>query len=379
MKILIIGSKEYPIGSNTDDPLPSGGIEFYVQAFVKHLTGAQKTNILLVTRRFSGSSIHERKGNIEIFRVPWIKGFFLRNISFNLMTFFTAIKLDFDLVHAHGPIASFFGVILSKIKKAPLIATPHGLALKQPQYNRAIKKFFSTLEKTTYSRINHVVFLSEEEKMEFNEKLGFLPERYTIIHPGVNIARFSSGEGQKIREEFLIGERSVITFIGRLIGVKGIRYLIEATVDLNGDFLLLIVGDGPQKKELIAMVSKSKLENVIFTGQRYDIPDILSATDVFVLPSLSEGLPIALLEALAAGKACVVTDIGLPLKDRMDALVVKARDSEELRRAIKEILVSEDLKIRLGYKAKMKAINEFSWKKSIDEHLKLIEEVTYKL
>ena len=295
MKLLILGSKEYPVGTNTGgDPIPSGGIEVYVEHFAEELLKNKEHAVKIISRRFKGSKGFEQTDNLYIYRVPWIKGFFLRNATFNFMAFLKALRIDFDIVHANGPIATFFGLILSKIKKTPIIATPHGLALEQPQYNRMIKEIFSVLEKIAYSKASYVVFSSEQEKESFKRKLDFLPKKYRVIHPGIDAERFKTGNAEKIKKEFSVGTRKVITSIGRLIDVKGLRYLIRALADLKGDFLLLIVGDGPQRRELEALVSKSNIEHIVFTGQRTDISDILSATDIFVLPSLSEGLPIVL-------------------------------------------------------------------------------------
>lgn len=375
MKILILGSKEYPVGTNTDDILPSGGIEVYVQDMISHLSKSPKIEIVVITRRFSKTLPHEKTENAEIFRVPWLKGFFFRNISFNFMGFLMALRIDFNLIYSNGPISAFFGLILSRIKKIPIIASPLGLALQQPQYNMAIKTLFSVLENFVYSRVDWIIFSSEQEKDGFKKKLGFLPERYKIIHPGIDVKGFENGDREKIKKRFSIEDRKVIAFVGRLIEVKGLKYLIEAVKHLKSDALVLIVGDGIQRKELEALVLRLKLENVIFTGRVSSIPDVLAATDIFVLPSLSEGLPIALLEAMAAGKACVVTNIGLPVEDMIDALVVDAGNSSSIAKALQGLLDNEELRRKLGGNAKKKAVNEFSWENAVKSYLNLFEEL----
>ena len=375
MRILILGSKEYPVGTNMDDALPSGGIEFYVQDLVSQLAGIQKMEVAVITRRFSKTSAYEKNGNLEVFRVPWIKGFFFRNLTFNFMAFLKALRIDFDLLNSHGPVATFFGLLLSKAKKTPVIATPHGLSLEQPQYPWLVKRFFSILEKIVYSKAHYVIFLSEEEKEGFRKKLGFFPGKYKVIYAGIDAKRFESGNGVGIKEEFNLGDSVIITFVGRLIDVKGVKYFIEALSGLKGGFSVLIVGEGVQRKELEKMVFRLNLGNVIFTGLRSDIPDILAATDIFVLPSLSEGTPIALLEAMAAGKACVVTDIGLPVEEGKTALVVKPADAKSLGEALKALLANKQRRKSLGENAKKKAKSEFTWGKSMEIYLQLFEEL----
>jgi glycosyltransferase involved in cell wall biosynthesis len=376
MKILFLGSKEYPIGTNTDDTLPSGGIEEYVQGLVFHLSKKKDIKITVITRRFSNTPRYEKKGNIEIIRVPWLKGFYFRNISFNLISCLKSMGSDFDLIHTNGPIAAFFGIILSKLKRITLITSPHGLALKQPQYNISTKKFFAIIERFAYSLADYVVFSSENEKVGFEEKLGFLPKKYKIIHSGVEVKRFEGGDAEKIKKDYQFGNKLVITFIGRLIEVKGLRYLIEAISHLKGDFILLIVGGGALRKELEINVSKKGLgASIIFAGRVKSIVDIMAATDIFVLPSLSEGLPQVLLEAMAAGKACVVTDIGLPVEDHLDALVVKASDSIDLARALQKLLDNDELRKKLGENANKKVKQYFSWEDAAESYLKLYNEL----
>jgi glycosyltransferase involved in cell wall biosynthesis len=372
MKLLILGSKEYPLGVNKgDDALPSGGIEVHVESFVKGLQHHKNFEIMLITRAFDGAKETEITSNLKVYRTPWLKGFFIRNLSFNFMAFLKALRVECDIVHSHTQIATFFGLILSKVKGVPLVATPHGLAFEQPQYNPIIRKIFWVLENYAYSRANYVVFLSEEEKNRFLGKLKFLPQKYEVINPGIEIERFERRDPEKIKKEFDIEEKKVITFVGRLIKVKGVIYLLKAVLELKNNFILLIVGGGVQRKELEKFVDKMKIKNVIFTGERSDIPEILAATDIFVLPSLSEGLPTSLLEALAAGKACIVTNIGLPVENNVDGIVVKAADPQGLKKALRELLDNEGLRKKLGKNAKNKARTQFSWENAIASHINL--------
>jgi|Deesub1362B_J571_1020462.scaffolds.fasta_scaffold07907_2 glycosyltransferase involved in cell wall biosynthesis len=375
MKILILGSKEYPLGTS-DDPIKSGGIEVYTQNLVKHLK-EKVERIIIVTRRFRGTKIYEMQENIEIHRVPWIRGFYLRNPSFNLFAFLKALFLDFDVILAQGPVASFLGALLSIIKRKKIVACPAGIAYVQPQYRKIVKRLLFIFEKITYRCVDAVIFLSEVEKEQFKKKLGYLPKHHFIIPPGIEILKVSKKEVEKIKKELGINKYTTLTFVGRLIGVKGVKVFIHAMKDLNRDFKAVIVGDGPDRKKLENLVKEYNLENrVIFTGWRDDVPAILAASDIFVLPSYSEGLPIALLEAMAAGKACVVTDIGLPVENRRDALVVKAGDAEKLRKALEELIENEELRKRLGEEAKKKAMREFSWDRAVEIYLKLFKELT---
>jgi glycosyltransferase involved in cell wall biosynthesis len=165
----------------------------------------------------------------------------------------------------------------------------------------------------------------------------------------------------------------IITFVGRLIAVKGVDLLIKAVKDIKHKINVLIVGDGPERENLENMIKNLGLNRkVIFAGWRTDIPAILRATDIFVLPSYSEGLPIALLEAMAAGKACVVTDIGLPVKNGENAIVIKPGNVAELKEALEYLIENKELREKLGKNAKNEA-SKFSWNKAAKKYYILLK------
>lgn len=376
MKLLILGSKEYPLGTS-DDPLRSGGFEIYTQNLVAHL-GKRVQAVTIITRKFKDTPAYERNGNIEIYRVPWIRGFYFRNPSFNLASFLKALSLDFDVILSHGPISSFLAGILSSIKKKKLVAIPAGVAHTQPQYPGILRRVLYLLENLTYRNADVVVFLSKAERDKFKSHLGYLPGKHRIIPTGVESKEIDKDEIEKLKSRFGI-KGITITFVGRLIGVKGVDVLLSALrdvgTDMKNDFTALIVGDGPDRKKLENLVKDYDLENrVVFTGWRTDVPAILAASDIFVLPSYSEGLPIALLEAMAAGRACIVTDIALPVDDGTDALVVQPGDARRLKDALKRLTEDSDLRTRLGKNAKKKAETEFSWERAGDGYLELFKD-----
>ena len=350
MRILLLGAKEYPFGSGSD---LSGGMESYVQQLAEKLAG--KNEVTLITRKFKCQSAEEKKGKLKIIRVGWLNGTLLRNPSFNVSAFLKARQIAFDVVHAHGFVATFFGSMLGR----PLVATPHGVAAGQPQYG-ALNSLLRHLERKAYERAASVVFLSENEKEKFSEKLGFTPKNSKVIPTGIDIAKYAKA---KPAHDLKL-KKPVVTFIGRLIEVKGLKYLLEAMPGVNAT--LLIVGDGPQRKEL----EEKAGANVVFAGWRKDVAEVLAASDVFVLPSLSEGLPVALLEAFASGKPCIVTDIGLPVTDGKTALVVKPKNAAALAKALNKVLADKSLAARLAKNAKAEA-KKYDWGNVVREHEKL--------
>jgi glycosyltransferase involved in cell wall biosynthesis len=142
-----------------------------------------------------------------------------------------------------------------------------------------------------------------------------------------------------------------------------------------GDVVLLLVGSGPLETELRAQVAERGLEaHVRFVGPRGDVPALLPALDVFVLGSRFEGLPISLLEAMAAEVACVATNVGgIPevVTDRIDGRLVPPGQPQILARIIAEVLMDQELRTRMAVAGRQRVADEFS----IDRAVRRTEEL----
>lgn len=373
LNVLILGSKEYPMGTNRgDDPITSGGIETIVHNLIPELS--KKSNVIIITRKFSGNRWHE-KNTVEIYRVPWIKGKYTRTPSFIFFTSFVSLYLllrgRVDIIYAHGVLASFPAFFLSRLFKKPIVCRPHGSGA--PQWFFPINQIMHFARKFVFLRCDMLIFNSQEERENLSKNLRTDFKQYRVIMPSIKIENLSNKE---LKEELSLKNETIISYIGRLHPVKGLKYLIEAVGDIEEKIKVLIVGDGPQMKELKEQVRIKGLEDrVIFLGFRKDVPKVLVSTDIFVLPSLSEGLPRALLEAMAAGKACIVTDIGLPVKNKKNAIVVPPKNTKELKRAIELLIKDDELRKRLGKNAKKFIDKNCSIENEVEEHLKIFKKL----
>ena len=142
-----------------------------------------------------------------------------------------------------------------------------------------------------------------------------------LLHNGVDLSvfRFDLEGRNRIREEFGLSDRFVVGHVGRFHKQKNHRYLLEVFQkirEVRKDAVLLLVGIGPLEDAIRDWVKELDLEDtVIFAGQRFDIPWLLSAMDVFVFPSLHEGMPNTVIEAQATGLPCVIADTITPEAD----------------------------------------------------------------
>lgn len=227
-----------------------------------------------------------------------------------------------DIVHVHTPVASVLGRIAAKRAKVPIVIyTAHGFYFHE-NMSKFKYKIFLNIEKHMARKYTDFIFTQSKEDCETALENNFIDEnRILIIGNGVDIwgkfnpKNINDEEIKELYKEFKIDKNNkVITFIGRLVGEKGILDLLEAFNDIDDPKVkLLVVGNAAQgerdttTKELLSQYKSNK--NIIFTGYRKDIPNILSITDVFCLPSYREGMPRLIIEAMAMECAVVATNI----------------------------------------------------------------------
>jgi glycosyltransferase involved in cell wall biosynthesis len=268
----------------------------------------------------------------------------------------------FDIVHNHSPVPAVGTRLLfgGTTRKPSLVYTEHNL---WPRYHPAT--YWANL--FTINRADHVFAVSDEVRHSVvpPKALRFmrLPQVETLYH-GIDpsaVAGWQRTNG--LRTEFSIEDGApVVGTVANLKPHKGLQYLLEAAKEVRDEFprvRFLIVGTGPSEGELRHRADKLGLgETVRFTGFRDDAPRVASLFDVFALSSLHEGLSIALIEAMALGKASIVTKVGgMPevIQDGINGLVIPPRDSKTLAQTIAALLRDEQLRRRLGEAARLRA------------------------
>lgn len=219
---------------------------------------------------------------------------------------------DISLVHAHGTRANSNVFWATGKLKLPLVYTIHGWSFHDDQ-QPLIRKIRVMGEQllTNRSDVNISVSASNQQ----TGKKYFSRFNSVVINNGIDQKKFDPSRSFKnVRQELHIAEDAILLlFVARFIHQKQPLKLIEAFAKAqqqNPKLQLLMVGDGDQKATALQMVKELNIENkVIFQPFRQDVPDVLKAADIFILPSLWEGLPIGLLEAMAMGKAIIGTQV----------------------------------------------------------------------
>lgn len=215
----------------------------------------------------------------------------------------TLADLRPDVVHAHGTRGAFSTAAARPA--VPWVYTAHGLSYRQAggylhSWTRLAAETFVC---RTASR---VVTVSAADLRDLRRRRLLGAESGVHIPNGIDTARFAPGDRNAARAHLdLPSEPFVVGTVSRLVAGKAVDDLIEAVLSTL-ELRLVIAGDGPMRGQLEALAARGG-DRVRFLGPRDDVPDVLRALDVFVLPSLWEGEPVALLEAMACGLACVAT------------------------------------------------------------------------
>ena len=257
-----------------------------------------------------------------------------------------------DIVHAHGTRANSNVLWAARSLGIPVVYTVHGWSFHQDQHP-LVRRFRIMGEKylTARSQVNISVSASNQESGKT-----YIPTfRSVVVNNGIDERKFDPARAYTdIRAELNIDPQAVLVlFIARFTAHKQPLALLEAFIRALSErpnLHLLMVGEGDQQAEALRRVQERGLEaKVTFQAFRQDVPDVLAAADIFVLPSLWEGLPIGLLEAMAMGKAviasCVdgtreivedgVNGVSIPtegLVERLREALIKLSGDAELRR-----------------------------------------------
>ena len=202
---------------------------------------------------------------------------------------------------------------------------------------------------------------------EYFEKLGAAPQKIFLAQYTVDVDHFTResrvGQSEKnaIKAKIGISTSKVILYVGQFIERKGLKYLISAYNNLKkeiGDVSLVLVGYGPQKKQLEVQIGQKKIQDVFFKDhvELPEMPKMYAIADVFVLPSYEETWGLVINEAMAAGLPIVTTDkVGASedlVRDSQNGFVVQARNSRALKLALEKIVTSEALRDKMGRKSR---------------------------
>ncbi|HZU31425.1 MAG TPA: glycosyltransferase family 4 protein [Candidatus Angelobacter sp.] len=255
-----------------------------------------------------------------------------------------------DLLHTHGYKADIYGYLAAWRMAKPIVGTCHNWV-----GGTTALGIYNHLDRMVLKHFNAVAAVSDVVADQLRT-CGVPSEKIRTIPNGIDAHAF---EQSPPHPAIGLNGNKVVGMVARLDLQKGFEYLLQAVRDLSrtNEFTVVIVGDGPDRKAIESMVKQYGLEStVILAGQQSDMPSVYAAIDIFVLPSLNEGLPMTILEAMAASKPVIATRVGaIPnvVRDGENGLLVNPKDAGGLQDALARLLNDSDLCRHLGEQGRL--------------------------
>lgn len=283
-------------------------------------------------------------------------------------------KHNIDIIHTQLFWADLVGRLCKLLnKKVKLITTVQSTAYENnhPYLYSYKRKIVDSLSGRLLN--DGYIAVSDYVKKICMDKLNFNSDKIRVIYNSVDLDyEVSLTKIKYLKDEFKIkpNQKTLIT-VGRIDPPKGHVYLIKALLEIREfipDIKLLIVGDGPTKEDLINECRNLGLtQNIIFTGKRKDVKEILSICDIFIFPTLSEGLSVALLESMATKVACIATSIGPNreiIKHKENGILVNCKNVKEIVEAVLYLFNHPEEMKRISYRGFLTARERFSARSS---------------
>jgi len=265
------------------------------------------------------------------------------------------------IVQTHLMDADLLGFLAAVLAKVPFIVTIHSYPFPVERRHCMRYRFFSLFP-------GRFVCVSKTVKDHFARVTGVPKGKIDVVHNGIPLASFSEHLSPSAKKELrrslsIPGDHAIVGTVGRLIEDKGHRYLLEAFPTIlaaRPDTTFLMVGDGELKELLKDLCTKLGIEkNVIFIGSRDDVPALLDIMSIFVYPTFREALGIAVIEAMAMGKAIVATnDAAIPelITHDQEGILIPPGKPGELAKNIVDLLNNPTKRVALGQAARVKSL-----------------------
>ncbi len=281
-----------------------------------------------------------------------------------------------DVVHTHTSKAGILGRMAAKIARVPLVVhTPHGHVFFG-HFGPILSRIFLWVERLFGILTDRVIALTDGERNDYTDRNVYPEDKLVQIHSGVDIGKFKQSPVSAVEKKRSLGLAQnglVVGFIGWLLPIKGPMYLLKAMEDVWRDYentVLVFIGKGDLDVDLRTAALKTTANGrVNFLGWRNDIDEIMPIFDIFVLPSLNEGMGRVLVEAMAAGKPVVASNVGgIPdlVQNDINGLLVPPGDEKALSASIKQLINDPEKAKLMGQRGK-ELCNQFSVKSMVEK------------
>jgi len=349
--------------------------------------------VTVLTTRYNGEESCEEVQGVRIFRTEPI--FSLSKVDYSISFPFVSLsrlvrKYDVDVVHGVMEFGTqtLSAAAISSLLKKPFVLTIQGAVTTfgKPYVDAAFAVFDHTVVRA-FSVIPKKVIVLSRRLSERALQIGIPRSKIRVIPSGINSENEFNPElfdPEVARKEFGLQDKILVGFVGRLVRLKGLLFMLHALKKLQNDLSnlhLVVVGDGPDKSFIESIANRLNLP-VTMTGwmKRSKLPHVLSAIDIFVNPSLSEGLPISVMEAMAMQKPVIATDVGGTedlVRDGENGFLFPPCDTSALASAIKKLANNVDMRLKMGLMGRAIIERDFCFSTVVAKVSEVYEEAIY--
>lgn len=348
-------------------PSREGGVEIVVEELSTRMA-KMGHNVTLYSRRgrhvsdksYAVDKINDFKG----VRIKTVLTIDKKGLAAVTSSFFAALKCAFskvDVVHIHAEGPAFVTALLKLFRKK-VVVTVHGLDWQRDKWSEGFaSKYIKAGEKMAVKFADEIIVLSTRVKEYFKDTYN----RETIFIPnGVSAPEILPSK--LITEKYGLCKDDYILFLGRLVPEKGVHLLVDAFKNVSTDKKLVIAGGTSDTDDYVSQLEKLAKDDdrIIFTGfvQGQVLCELYSNAYIYALPSLLEGMPLSLLEALSYKNCCLVSDIAECIEVVEDkAPVVKAGDIDDLARVLQKLCDDEMLVNKYKNDARDFVLKKYNW------------------
>ncbi len=371
-------------------PGKGGGVDYHTYKLANALAelGCEVHYIVDVT---GGAALHKNVVlhqakcpplPLRVSFLSWVRNHFVANVCAFKSALSALIResFDFDIIHGHGNLSN---LLISLFKKnIPLVYTVHNptpwLCIYPSSCERLIRvSSHKVVEEPSWRRTNCIIALSKAIKSGIM-RWGIPAEKIAVIYNGVDTSVFSPSLSSRndVQEKYGI-KNPYCLFVGQLTRRKGVNYLLEALAHVNIN--CVIVGDGHELKSLMLLAKSLGISNkVSFTGAVpfENLRELYAGASFFVFPSVAEGMPLTILEAMSSRLPVIATNIpgtDEVVKENYNGFLVPPRDVEALRSRIQ--VLTDDCKFckKVGDNARRFVIRNFSWRSTAEKTVEVYQ------
>ena len=351
-------------------PLPTGGAERQAERLAEYMA-SQNVHSGVITRKVGSLPKRDCRNGIDIYRISQFGPGKVKTLSFTILSIIKLLRLrdSYDIFHAHLAFSpAIAGVIAGKLLRKRVIVK-FGNSDTFGDIQRSKKTWRGRLRLFILRHWADMCIALDPAMHNEILAAGFADERVLLMDNGIDSKKFTQCFDKNSAKQALgFNGKTVLLYTGRFTPQKALPNLLQALRDVvieRPDICLILLGHGEEVQMLTNLVSKLELQqHVMFIEPVSDVKPYLDAADIFVLPSLAEGISNSLLEAMSCGLACIATNVGGSpevLEKGECGLLVPTGQIAELRNAIIYLATNADVRKSLGVKARQRILARYDF------------------